>query len=312
MSDAGVTVVIVNWNAGGLLDACLHSLKRARPSLGFPAEVIVVDNASSDGSASDIDATGDLQLVRNVDNRGFGAACNQGATLAHQPYLLFLNPDCEIEAGSIVACRTVLENRPDIGVAGIALLSRDGNVSRSCHRFPAVWHLIARSLGLTALLPALPDGSMRDWAHDQTRLVDHVIGAFYMVRTDEFRRLGGFDERFFVYLEDLDLSLRFRGVGLATQFIAEPASFHVGGGTSSKAIGERLFYSTRSRIQYAFKHFPSWQAWLHLGLTLFAEPLVRTIERVARGHLPDARSVWRGFGLLYADLPRVLRERNDR
>lgn len=302
-----VSVVIVNWNAGDLLAKCLQSLERALPALGFSVNVIVVDNGSTDRSADTIFPSERVQVIRNGVNRGFAAACNQGAAVAHTPYLLFLNPDCEVEAGSLLSCQSALEHHPDIGVAGIALKGRDGCVSRSCHRFPTVWHFAARALGLAAVFKSLPDGSMREWAHDRTARVDHVIGAFYMVRTQQFRDLGGFDERFFVYLEDLDLSLRYRRAGLETLFILEPASFHVGGGTSSKVMDRRLFYSTRSRIQYAFKHFPLWQAWLHLVLTLVAEPLVRTIERVVRGDLADARTVWRGFGMLYRDIPNIAR-----
>lgn len=312
MSEAGVTVVIVNWNAGELLGRCLRSLELAGTALPFKLDVLVVDNASTDGSVDGVERAGKVRVVRNAGNSGFGSACNQGAALATTPYLLFLNPDCELEPGSLAAAREVLAARADVGVAGVALKGRDGHVGRSCHRFPSVWHFIGRALGLTALFPAIPDGSMRDWPHDTSRAVDHVIGAFYLVRTAEFRRLGGFDERFFVYLEDLDLSLRFRQAGLITWFLAEPASFHVGGGTSSKVINKRLFYSTRSRIQYSFKHFPSWQAWLHLVVTLAVEPVVRTIHSLARGQVASAFGVFRAFHMVYCDIKNTCRKQENR
>jgi hypothetical protein len=148
---------------------------------------------------------------------------------------------------------------------------------------------------------------MQDWAHDTDRRVDHVIGAFYLVRTREFRALGGFDERFFVYLEDLDLSLRYSQHGQHCLFVAAPASYHKGGGISQQVRAARLFYATRSRILFAFKHFGTAQGWLHLGATLTVEPLARLAQALAHGRPRDGGQVLRGFALLYRDLPATLR-----
>ena len=303
-----VSIVIVNWNAGQLLFDCLASLHVGVDSTRSSVfEAIIVDNASADGSSVELLSRSDLVFVSNKTNRGFAAACNQGAAVAKGRYLLFLNPDCRVAAGAIEACRRTLESDPTVGVASVALTADDDRVSRSCHRFPSVKTFLFKLSGLSALSSRFPDGSMRDWPHDVDRRVDHVIGAFYMVRTDEFRVLGGFDERFFVYLEDLDLSLRYRATGKDCMFLGSVSSYHKGGGASEQAKPARLFYSTRSRILYAFKHFSAVQAWLHLLATITLEPLARIIERIGRGRISDIKEVATAFLMLYRDLPATLR-----
>ena len=198
----GVDVVTVNWNFGRQLAECLASLAatdRTRVTLG---RVVVVDNASTDGSAEGLDH-GDLplEILTNPTNRGFAAACNQGARAGQSPYILFLNPDTRVQFDSLAAPLAWLEspNAADIGICGIQLVDADGRVARSCARFPTAGQLVAAAVGLDRLVPgAFPGFIMRDWDHQQSRRVDHVIGAFYLVRRSVFERLGGFDERYFV------------------------------------------------------------------------------------------------------------------
>jgi GT2 family glycosyltransferase len=133
-----------------------------------------------------------------------------------------------------------------------------------------------------------------------------------MIRAATFQALGGFDERFFVYLEDLDLSLRARRMGLLTRFVAAPPSIHLGGGVSPQVKAERLFYATRSRMRCGFKHLPAWQAWTHAATTLVCEPFARTVRALLRRSWQDLRSTWRGFALVYRDLPALWRARQWR
>ncbi|MBK7517789.1 MAG: hypothetical protein IPN37_21575 [Betaproteobacteria bacterium] len=133
-----------------------------------------------------------------------------------------------------------------------------------------------------------------------------------MIRAATFQALGGFDERFFVYLEDLDLSLRARRMGLLTRFVASPPSFHLGGGVSRQVKAERLFYATRSRLLYGFKRLPAWQAWTHAATTLVCEPLARTVRALLRRSWQVLRFTWRGFALVYRDLPALWRARRWR
>jgi GT2 family glycosyltransferase len=300
----GLSIVIVNWNGGELIGQCLDSLASA-PSPSLAREVIVVDNASTDGSLAACRRPG-VTVIENGQNLGFGAACNIGARHARAPILLFLNPDCVVAPGSIERCLAEMRD-PGIGVCGIALTDERGAIWRSCARFPTTSAFVRRVFGLHVLSARFNDGPMTDWDHGQDADVDHVIGAFYMMRRDVFARLEGFDERFFVYLEDLDLSLRVRRAGLRVRFLAAPPSFHVGGGASRKVKARRVFYATRSRILFAYKHFPAWKAHAHLALTLVVEPLMRLVMALLQRSADAASETLSGFAMVWRDLPMTLR-----
>jgi GT2 family glycosyltransferase len=306
-----LSIVIVNWNSGPLLRRCLDSISESLAA--WPAgsyEVLVADNGSSDDSANTVPVSTPHRLLRLGRNCGFGAACNRAAELAQGDLLLLLNPDGELRTGCAERCIAELQRRDiAVGVCSVALADEQGRIARSCARFPGFGSLLGSASGLNAIWPRLAERQMLEWDHASDRTVDHVIGAFYMMPTALFRRLGGFDERFFMYLEDLDLSLRVRQAGLATRFLAEPSAFHLGGGVSRKVLALRLFYSTRSRVFYAFKHLPHWQALVHLGVTLLVEPVARSMHALVRRSWPDLMATWRGFGWMYRELPSLLGRR---
>jgi GT2 family glycosyltransferase len=298
----GLDVVCVNWNAGPQLAACLASLAgtdRSRVALG---RVVVVDNASCDGSAVGLDP-GDLplQVITNPMNRGFAAACNQGAHGGPSPYVLFLNPDTRLEADSLTAPLAFLESpaAADIGICGIQLVDEQGRVARSCARFPTPGQLVAASTGVDRLLPGtFPGFVMREWDHQDSRRVDHVIGAFYLVRRELFESLGGFDERYFVYLEDLDFSLRAGQAGWHSYYLARARAFHRGGGTSEQVRAERLVYLLRSRLQYARRHFSRAAALAVELATIGIEPVVRVAAALGRGAPRLARDTIKAYWML--------------
>jgi GT2 family glycosyltransferase len=309
-----LTVVIVNWNAGALLAACVASIAR-HGSVHVDA-VVVVDNRSSDDSLerlSRVDLQGlTLEVVRNSTNAGFAAACNQGARLAATEYLLFLNPDTELHAQSLAVPLEFLRQHGNekVGVVGIQLLNAAGEVARSCARFPSLARLSAATLGLNRLKLLRGAGmTMKEWPHDSTRTVDQVMGAFFLVRASVFEQLGGFDERFFVYFEDVDFSLRARRLGYSSVYLASAQAFHQGGGTSRQVQAHRLFYSLRSRLMYGIKYFRPVECWGLLLLTLVIEPLTRSAFALLRGSIRDLRNTWRGYGMLYRGLPQVLASR---
>ena len=207
-----LSIVIVNWNSRDLLLRCVASIHTALGAAGHGVagyEVIVVDNASSDGSVERAGLTSGETVIRNCRNAGFAAACNQGAQAASGEVLLMLNPDCELRPGSAERClRELRRTDMAVGICGVALLDASGTVAKSCERFFNFATLMGAATGLNALLPTRMGARMREWDHTEDRTVDHVIGAFYMVRADTWRALGGFDERFHVYYEDMDLSKR--------------------------------------------------------------------------------------------------------
>jgi len=293
-----VDVVVVNWNSGGYLAQCIASLDALQPSDADIRSVIVVDNASTDGSNEVAAARVPLALVSNSTNLGFGAACNIGARRGRADMILFLNPDARVDSSSIARTVAALREHPDTWIAGARLIDPNGRVQRTCCRAPTALRMIARALGVDRLFPSL-GYVMSEWPHDATREVDHVIGAFYLIRRDAFERLGGFDERFFVYLEDLDLSMRVRAAGGKCLYVAEATAHHVGGGTTASIKATRLFYSVRSRLQYAKKHFDLASAAAIWAISLAIEPLVRTVGALSHRSIAEIGEVWSAYARLY-------------
>lgn len=301
-------LVIVNWNAGPQLRACVDSV--LEHDEGRVKRIIVVDNASSDRSADNIDGLPRVHVIRARENLGFAAACNLGAAAGDAPYVLFLNPDTRLFMHSLSAPLAFMEQREnrDVGICGIQLLDENGEVSRSCARFPSLSRLMAGAVGLDKL-PAMRGAAMQlaEWDHAETREVDQVIGAFFMIRRALFERLGGFDERFFVYFEEVDLSLRARQLGQRTVYLTEARAFHAGGGTSRQVKAHRLFYFLRSRLLYGFKHFHRGQAWTLTGVTCLVEPFTRTVYCVMRRDWDGVHNTWAAYRMLWAGIGRIVR-----
>ncbi|MDD4857273.1 MAG: glycosyltransferase family 2 protein, partial [Candidatus Krumholzibacteria bacterium] len=308
---ANFDVVIVNWNAGEQLRRCLDSLAKAGRD-GFGLErVVVVDNASADGSADGLEYPSlPIVTIRNNCNEGFAAACNKGASASGADYLLFLNPDTELFEDSISVPLAFMARGENggIGIAGIALVDERGRVSRSCARFPSLARCVSRALGLFRLSSRIfPAYVMSEWDHGASRAVDHVSGAFFLVRRAVFEKLAGFDERFFVYLEDVDFSYRASLAGWGSYYVAEARAFHKGGGLSEGVKAERLFLSTSSRILYAFKHFNRVESASLMLVTVAIEPLVRLCSAVVTCSADNVAATVRGYALLYRALPRLAR-----
>jgi GT2 family glycosyltransferase len=272
---------------------------------------VVVDNASSDGSADGLDAGAEpLRVIRNEQNRGFAAACNQGAAEGDAPYVLLLNPDAAVTREDLQRTLDFLDApaQRGIGVCGVRLLDEEGAVARSCARFPSPGRTWAWMLGLDRVLPGrFPPHFMTEWDHASSRAVDQVMGAFFLVRRPLWEELGGLDERFFVYYEEVDFCLRARARGASTYFFAGAAVRHVGCGTTDSIRATRLFYSMRSRILYGFKHFPAGAAWLHLAGALVVEPLTRIALSLARGDRPAVRETLEGTRRVWRAAPAVVR-----
>jgi N-acetylglucosaminyl-diphospho-decaprenol L-rhamnosyltransferase len=304
-------LIIVNWNSGSQLRHCLHSILGSECRGLIFNRVVVVDNASNDGSLEGIESLNlPLRLIRNQDNRGFAASCNQGARESSADYLLFLNPDTVLFRDSLLKPVEFMEqpeNSP-VGIVGIQLVDKAGNVSRTCARFPTTVDFCSKMLGLDRLFPTtFPGHFMTDWDHSTCRNVDQVMGAFFMVRRKLFEILGGFDESFFVYFEDLDFSLRARRSGWRSLYLTDARAYHKGCGTSERVKDMRLFYSLRSRILYGFKHFNIFAATGLMVATLVLEPFPRIVLGFVRGSYEDIKGTIRGFFMLWRAVPILLR-----
>jgi N-acetylglucosaminyl-diphospho-decaprenol L-rhamnosyltransferase len=308
---ADLDIVIVNWNSGIQLKKCLESIATTRQDNYRLDRVVVVDNASADGSTEKLGNLGiRLVVIRNETNRGFAAACNQGVKGSDADYLLFLNPDTRLFEDSLDKPITFMEypSNRKIGIVGIQLIDEHGHITRTCTRLPSPRQFFAQIIGFDRIAPRLFQSHfMREWDHKESREVDHVMGAFFLIRRRLFEELGGFDERFFVYLEDLDLSYRAHRAGWHSFYIAEVKAYHKGGGTSEQIKSVRLFYSLRSRIFYSYKHFgPASATSLTLG-TLFLEPLIRSIWSLVRFALRELLETMQAYWMLWRDMHRLIR-----
>ncbi len=305
-----VDIIISNWNSGPLLRECLESIVTADKTGIQLLRVVVLDNASNDGSCHGLESLAlPLTLTRNRENRGYGANINRGAAGSSADYLLFLNADTRLFNDSLPAPVRFME-QPDnarVGFCGIQLVDESGRVSRSSTRFPTPRHFLTKTLGLDLIFPTIfPSHFMTEWDHQETRDLDHVMGAFVVVRRRCFEELGGFDERFFVYLEDVDLSLRARQQGWRTVYLAEARAYHKGGGSLRRVPATSLFYALRSRIQYSYKHFGWSAATAVLLATVLIEPFTRLVWAARRRSLSDATGTVFAMARLGASLPRIL------
>jgi len=308
-----IDIVIVNWNSADQLRQAVESIVAFGGNL--VKTVIVVDNNSSDFSLKKLELMGknlsfSLKLIKNDINRGFGSACNQGAKLSTSDYLLFLNPDTRLFSNSLAAPLNFMRQsiNANVGICGIQLMDEFGHVSRTCSRFPSVRLFASQAFGLNKI-SWLSSWSqhMGEWNHDIERDVDQVIGAFFFIRHSVFEQLQGFDERFFVYFEEVDVSYRALQAGWRSVYLVNAQAFHAGGGTSQQVKAARLFYSLRSRLLYGFKHFSRFSAWALLVVTLLVEPFSRAIFSFLRGGEQDIKNTIKGYGMLYQELTEILR-----
>ncbi|MBC2900025.1 glycosyltransferase family 2 protein [Streptomyces cupreus] len=291
---AAVDVVIVNWNTGRHLGNCLHSIARADQSSLRVSEVVVVDNASSDGSDRGLHVPGlPLRVVRNTVNRGFASACNQGAALGDADLLLFLNPDTELYPDTLRVVGEFLRTpgAESFGIFGARMVDEHGRSRISCSRFPSPRIYLGRMTGLDRLVPALfPPHHLRPEELPHSGPVDQVIGAFFLVRRPLFTALNGFDERYFLYLEEVDFALRASRLKWPSFHIGEARVYHAEEVSSAQLGPWRQYLVLCSRTRYMFQHWTKPQAWLLTGLSLAVEPAARLVGAALRGQRPELRA----------------------
>jgi N-acetylglucosaminyl-diphospho-decaprenol L-rhamnosyltransferase len=271
---------------------------------------VVIDNASADQSMADLAyPTLPLLTIRNDENRGFAAACNQGAAGSTADYLLFLNPDTRVFEHTLASCVRWMEQpaHDRVGILGVQLLDERGRVTRTCARFLASRYFVHRMLGLHYVLPAaFPTMLCTGWDHLESRPVDHVPGAYFFIRRRLFDSLDGFDQRFFLYFEDIDLSFRMSQAGWSSYYLATAQCYHAGSGSSNQVKARRLFYALQSRILYAFKHLGSVDATTLLLATALIEPMPRFARALATGSSREIQAVAHAYWLFWRALPGLL------
>lgn len=230
-----LSVIIVNYNTKELLGQCLHSVKAA--TAGMESEIIVVDNNSADNSRKYLSSTVGVRSIFNPENRGFAKACNQGYKISSGKYVLFLNPDTVVSAGCFDKCIAFLESHAGAGAAGVRMIDEKGRYLKESKRgFPTPAASFYKLFGFAKIFPrskkftAYYAGHLPD---EQNNPVEVLSGAFMMVKKEVLEITGGFDESFFMYGEDIDLSYRIQQSGYKSYYLGEVTILHRKGGSTA-------------------------------------------------------------------------------
>jgi hypothetical protein len=253
-----VSVIIVNYNVREYLANALESL---RPALkGIRSEIIVVDNASTDGSVAMLrQSFPRVRLIASPQNLGFARANNLALREARGRYLLFLNPDTVVQEDTVRVMRDHLEAHPEVGLAGCKILNPDGTFQLAARRsFPTPWVAASRLLGLSLLFPKSRVFGRYNLTYldpDATYDVDAVSGSFMFVRREAIEAVGGLDERFFMYGEDLDWCYRIGQAGWKVRYVHSTAIIHYKGESTRRSSIDELGTFYRAMQIFVEKHY---------------------------------------------------------
>ena len=301
-----VAVAIVSFNTRVQLEACLASVMPEAP-----ATVIVADNGSSDGSIELVrSAYPGVTLVANGVNRGYGAAANQAIGASESPYVLLLNSDTRLRPGTLAVLAAHLEDHPAAGLVGPRLLNVDGWPQPSCFPFPTPLHTFLQTTFVGALARWMPRMSARYRpleSPDVPRRVECVLGAALAIRREAFAAVGGFDESFFMYSEEVDLAYRLAAADWEVHYTPLAEVVHVGGASTGQQSVEMEARRYRATRQFYRKHYSRGDQRLLVAMTTYrmlhdlaldSARLAWTRHAAERTRLATRRAVWR----------RVLRE----
>jgi GT2 family glycosyltransferase len=251
-----ISIIIVSWNACKHLSNCLDSIRQYGGSV--VREVIVVDNASSDGSPEMIRSKfPEVILICSAENLGFARANNIGLEHASGTLFALMNSDTVLHPGCLQELARFLEQHSKVGLVGPKIYGADGDIQHNYRRLPTVWNTICRVFALDKLLsrwPLFSGFEMRHCAGDRCMEVEALSGCFWLANSKAVKQVGGLDEDFFFYAEDLDWSKRFRDAGWKLMFVPEAAATHYGGGSSSNAPFRYYIEMLRANLVYWKKH----------------------------------------------------------
>ncbi len=280
-----LSIAVISYNTRDLLLACLQSVQDR--TTGVDYEVIVVDNASHDGSVDAVRTRfPHVTVIANAENSGFAKACNQAAVVSSGRYLLLLNSDTVMQQGTLRTMVSCLDQHLDIGAVSCLQRDEQGRVVQSCFPFPSIRDHVRYAETLPTVVRRLVGApSSMDCTRSQD--VEWANGACLMIRKALFDRLGGLDERFFMYFEDVDLCRRVQQLGYRVRHVAEGEVVHLLGG-SSRANRHGLNKQWElSRIRYVEKHFAQPRRFLMKGW--IAVGVMRKLLVTVCSHASDRR-----------------------
>jgi len=258
-----VSVIIVNWNTKGLLRDCLSSVYEHAGEVDY--EIIVIDNASTDGSASMVkNDFRQVILIENSKNRGFAAANNQGMAVAKGRYVLLLNSDTVVLDNAIANTVCFADENPQAAVTGCRVLNPDRTLQRTCFMFPSILNMLLSSTYLYKLFPSsrfFGREQMTWWNRSDVRKVDVVTGCFMLVRREAIEQVGMMDEQFFMYGEETDWCYRFWKKRWTVMFAPVGEIIHFGGQSTAQKPVAMIVQLRLSILKFMKKH-RGWPAYL--------------------------------------------------
>ena len=261
-----VSVAVVTFNTRNYLRACLDSVLAEAPG-----EVVVVDNASTDGTQDMVrtEYRHVVKLLANTDNYGYGAAANQAIKSCRGDYVLLMNGDAMLTPGAIRALSACMDRHPEAAVVGPLLRHADGSLQQSCFPFPGTLGWFLENEPMAWLLRCLPLGRQRFLCLTPPTVdcvVPWVLGAALLLRRTAFEAVGGFDESYFMYFEEVDLCLRLRAVQSQVHFTPSATVLHVRGASTSQCRKEMRVAHFRSSERFYRQHYSPRRAWFWMSL----------------------------------------------
>ncbi|MFA7286616.1 MAG: glycosyltransferase family 2 protein [Patescibacteria group bacterium] len=277
-------IVIVSWNVQAALKECLQSIKKYSSEIA----VVVVDNASTDGTVEMLKCDfPDVHCIFNTSNVGFARACNQGAKRGVGELILFLNPDAILCSGSIEALESFFAEQPYVGIVGPKIINDDGTIQPSVRRFPALPAYLWELLKLERVLPSsfVRRNQYSAFRYDTLRAVDQVMGAALAIRRALFEKMNGFDERFFIWFEEVDLCYRAKALGWLIFFVPQALIIHQRAASfQQRSILWKYLRFGQSGATYFYLRHRYFSALLIVFLLVLYLPIVVILWLVGRRH----------------------------
>jgi N-acetylglucosaminyl-diphospho-decaprenol L-rhamnosyltransferase len=306
--DIKISVIIVNWNAGDLLLKCVRSIIADQDRSGLQnVEIVVIDNASSDGSINSIKLLySKIGCIQNSENLGFAHANNQGIHSATGQYVLLLNPDTEIRPGALSEMVRFMESHPKVGAVGPMLLNNDGSLQISAYPEPSLFREMWRLFYFDGFLP-IGSYPMNAWHPEIPREVDVLMGACILLRREVLSQCGLLDERYFIYSEDQDYCRRIRSGGWKIFWLPRAQVVHYGGQSTQQVKGDMFVRLYREKINYFRMHYGDSVATRYKILLLVASIIRLLLSPLALLKSSPQRSraceLARFYGRLVKELP---------
>ncbi len=256
-----LSIIIVSWQVKDLLEKCLTSIYENQDKLTL--EIFVIDNASNDGSVEMVKANfPEVNLITNINNLGFAAANNQGVKKAHGKYILVLNPDTRILEDTLSKMVDFMEKNYKVGITGCKHLNQDLTIQHSVRRLPTILPILLILTKLAKIVPGLPvlrHYLAAEFDYKITQPAEQVAGSFFLIRRETIEEVGLFDERFFLWFEEVDYCKRAKEAGWQIWYEANAEIIHYGGQSFTQKLTfkkQQLFF--RSAWTYFKKHGFIW------------------------------------------------------